>query len=189
MTDRSAPASVVSQVLLGLAAHVTAGGCLPELPVLAVVLPVSWLAVTAAGRGFRKLGPFARLLAGQAAVHTVLGLAARGGSHGQAASVVGDAAGAHVATAGAHLLATALCLWLVGRCEAAIQSALSRANRLAVGALLRRVARPGPACASPAPGSQWPLLPWPAATTALSVDRAAQRGLRGPPGIRAPAPA
>lgn len=187
---RGATATATSQVLLAVVAHLGVSGCLPGAAELGVALPLSALALVLTGRALRHVHPVCRLLAGQVLVHAVLGVTATCTAHGplevaHAASEPSPAA--HAVMALVHLLVTALCLGLVGRCEAVAAAALVRADDLVVRALLRRVLEPVlalvPAAGRP-PAPRAPLV-----VSALSTERAAQRGLRGPPRGGAPAPA
>lgn len=179
MVGQRTAASAYSQVLLAVVAHVAVGGCLASLSTLLLAVPASAAAVLCTTRGLRSLGPFARLLAGQAAVHVVLGVAARCASHGadHGTAATGGAT-EHLAMAAVHLLVTALCLQLVGRCEEALSRAVAHAHAVVRSALRRPATAVGSlsAPAHPVPRSAWPTV-----RTALSAERAAQRGLRGPP--------
>lgn len=190
MRARGASATGFSQALLGLLAHLAAGGCLPPAAALSVALPLSWAGVIGTSRGLRSLSPFARLLAGQAVVHAVLGVAARCTAHGEPATghtSVEQGPWTHLAMAAAHLLITGLCLGVVGRCEAALATAVGRACALVRSALRQQPAGHAPVLA--VVRDRQPVPTWPRPRTALSSERAAQQGLRGPPAAPAPAPA
>ena len=126
------------QVMLGVAAHAAAAGCLPALSTLAVVVPALVLALAVAARTLRAVPRWAALVAGQCLVHATMSIAASCGAAHEATALHAPAVAEAPAwpallMAPAHVLALLLSVAAAAHVQHAAHTAAHLADHLLAG--------------------------------------------------------